>query len=81
MKEQQRQRSIQQQLAGMDPLSALRNRESLPTGFPALDAALGNGGLPRGGIVEIFGVASCGKTAFAASDRACPAGRRARGVD
>jgi recombination protein RecA len=30
-----------------------------------LDAALGIGGLPRGRIVEIFGPASCGKTALA----------------
>src|SRR5215469_6247247 len=65
MKDQERQRSIQQKLAGMDGLSRLRNPEPLRTGFAALDAALGTGGLPRGGIVEIFGVASCGKTAFA----------------
>ena len=64
MKEQERQRAIQQQLAGMGSTHT-RDRESLPTGFPALDDALGTGGLPRGGIVEIFGVASCGKTAFA----------------
>ena len=37
----------------------------LPTGFPSLDRALGTGGLPRGRIVEIFGPASCGKTALA----------------
>jgi len=64
MKEDERQRTIQQQLAGMG-ISHPRYRESLSTGFPAVDAALGTGGLPRGGIVEIFGVASCGKTGFA----------------
>jgi recombination protein RecA len=35
----------------------------LPTGFRALDAALG-GGFPRGSIVELFG-SSCGKTTLA----------------
>jgi recombination protein RecA len=38
---------------------------ALPTGFASLDKALGIGGLPRGRIVEIFGPASCGKTALA----------------
>jgi recombination protein RecA len=38
---------------------------TLPTGFASLDKALGIGGLPRGRIVEIFGPASCGKTALA----------------
>lgn len=37
----------------------------LPTGFASLDRALGAGGLPRGRIAEIFGPASCGKTALA----------------
>jgi recombination protein RecA len=37
----------------------------LPTGFASLDKALGIGGLPRGQLVEIFGPASCGKTALA----------------
>jgi len=36
-----------------------------PTGFAALDNALGIGGLPRGRIVEIFGPPNCGKTALA----------------
>ena len=38
---------------------------ALPTGFPALDRALGIGGLPRGRITEIFGPANSGKTALA----------------
>jgi recombination protein RecA len=37
---------------------------ALSTGFAALDAALGTGGLPRGGLVELFGP-SCGKTTLA----------------
>jgi recombination protein RecA len=44
------------------PLAGVR---ALPTGFASLDKALGVGGLPRGRIVEIFGPASCGKTALA----------------
>jgi recombination protein RecA len=43
----------------------------LPTGFASLDRALGIGGLPRGKIVEIFGPASCGKTALALQIVAC----------
>jgi recombination protein RecA len=35
--------------------------DPLPTGFDILDQALG-GGLPRGGIVEIFGPSGSGKT-------------------
>ncbi len=38
--------------------------EPIPTGFVALDAALG-GGLPRGGIVELAGPPSAGKTTLA----------------
>lgn len=36
--------------------------EAIPTGFPALDAALGIGGLPRGRIVDILGPEMSGKT-------------------
>ncbi|MFB3825289.1 MAG: ATPase domain-containing protein [Bryobacteraceae bacterium] len=39
--------------------------DPIPTGFPALDAALGTGGYPRGRMVEIFGPDGCGKTALA----------------
>ena len=38
---------------------------SSATGFAALDAALGIGGLPRGRIVELFGPPSSGKTTLA----------------
>jgi recombination protein RecA len=34
----------------------------ISTGFPALDEALGVGGLPRGRIVDVFGPESSGKT-------------------
>jgi recombination protein RecA len=40
--------------------------EVVPSGFPALDAALGTGGLPCGRISEIFGPDSSGKHALAA---------------
>ena len=36
--------------------------EAIPTGALALDAALGIGGVPRGRIVEIYGLESSGKT-------------------
>jgi recombination protein RecA len=39
--------------------------QPLPTGFAALDRALGIGGLPRGYLTEIFGPPNCGKTALA----------------
>ena len=37
----------------------------LPTGFAALDAALGIGGFPRGRMIELFGPSSSGKTTLA----------------
>ena len=40
-----------------------RRQSALPTGFASLDTALG-GGIARGAITEIFGPASCGKTAL-----------------
>lgn len=36
--------------------------DAIPTGALALDVALGVGGLPRGRVVEVFGVESGGKT-------------------
>jgi recombination protein RecA len=37
----------------------------IPTGFPALDRALGAGGLPKGKICELVGPATSGKTTLA----------------
>jgi recombination protein RecA len=37
----------------------------IPTGFPALDRALGIGGLPRGKVCEVVGPATSGKTTLA----------------
>jgi recombination protein RecA len=36
--------------------------QSIPTGFPTLDQALGVGGLPRGRITDIYGPEGSGKT-------------------
>jgi recombination protein RecA len=37
----------------------------IPTGFPALDRALGIGGLPKGKVCEVVGPATSGKTTLA----------------
>lgn len=37
----------------------------ISTGFPALDRALGSGGLPKGGICELVGPVTSGKTTIA----------------
>ena len=58
MKEEERQRAIRMRLAR----AGLRPSAGIPTGFAALDAALGAGGLPRGRMVELFGPPSVGKT-------------------
>lgn len=58
--EEQRQRAIRLRLARSEE----RRRGALPTGFAALDSALG-GGLPRGVIAEVFGPPSSGKTTLA----------------
>jgi len=42
-----------------------REWECVPSGIPALDAAIG--GLPRGAIIEIFGTPSSGKSSLALS--------------
>ncbi|HUB80090.1 MAG TPA: ATPase domain-containing protein [Bryobacteraceae bacterium] len=60
MTEEQRQRAIRLRLAR----SNQQSRDFMPTGFTALDSALG-GGLPRSSIVEIFGSSSSGKTTLA----------------
>jgi recombination protein RecA len=62
MTEQDRQRAIRLRLARSDQGHPGR---VLPTGFAALDAALGAGGLPRGALVELFGPSSSGKTTLA----------------
>lgn len=61
MREEERQRVIRLKLARMQS----REAEAIPTGFAALDHALGVGGLPRGRIVELFGPSSAGKTTLA----------------
>src|ERR1039457_1047446 len=67
-KEQDRQRAIRLKLSQMESAPARRAGyppgPALPTGFAALDAALGMAGLPRGCLVELFGP-SCGKTTLA----------------
>lgn len=47
--------------------SARLTIESIPTGSPALDIALGVGGVPRGRVTEIFGPESAGKSTLAQS--------------
>ena len=47
--------------------SARLSVESIPTGSPALDIALGIGGLPRGRVIEIYGMESAGKSTLAMS--------------
>jgi recombination protein RecA len=47
------------------PAPAPAEREVLPTGFPRLDAVLGQGGLPRGASASFRGGQSSGKTALA----------------
>ena len=62
-KEEERQRAILLRLARMQ--SPASGPESFfPSGFRALDDALG-GGFPRGRIVELFGPSGCGKTTLA----------------
>lgn len=46
-------------------LSQRQEVEAIPTGSPALDIALGIGGIPRGRVTEIFGAESSGKTTLA----------------
>ena len=38
---------------------------AIPTGSPALDLALGVGGIPRGRVIEVYGPESSGKTTLA----------------
>ncbi len=50
-----------------DAMEAATEADTIPTGFPDLDDALGIGGLPCGRISELFGADSSGKHALAAS--------------
>jgi recombination protein RecA len=61
MSEEERQRVIRLKLARMQSLTG----PAIPTGFGALDEAMGVAGLPRGRIVELFGPSSAGKTTLA----------------
>jgi recombination protein RecA len=45
--------------------SATSSTPHIPTGFPALDRALGIGGLPKGRVIELLGLATSGKTTLA----------------
>ncbi|MCK4375690.1 MAG: DNA recombination/repair protein RecA, partial [Candidatus Brocadiae bacterium] len=38
---------------------------TIPTGSPALDLALGVGGIPRGRVIEVYGPEASGKTTLA----------------
>src|SRR5689334_290544 len=65
MSELERRKAIQLRLSRTEIQPGRRALPALNTGFPALNEALGIGGLPRGLLVEIFGPPSCGKTALA----------------
>src|SRR5829696_3942410 len=51
----------------MGEANARMQIESIPTGSPALDIALGIGGIPRGRVIEIYGPESAGKSTLAQS--------------
>ena len=59
--EQNRRRIIQNKVASR----LLGSTAAIPTGFAALDQALGIGGFPRGAITELFGPPAIGKTTLA----------------
>ena len=62
MRDDDRERTIRQKLSRMVDRPPAGG---IATGFASLDAALGGDGLPRGGIVELFGPVACGKTTLA----------------
>src|SRR5260370_20476082 len=62
-KEEERQRAILMRLARMSAPS-LPPESFFPSGFRALDEALGRG-FPRGYMIELFGPSGCGKTTLA----------------
>jgi len=64
MTEQDRQRAIRLRLCRTQGAPGRLAGSVMPTGFAALDAALG-GGLPCGRILELFGPPSSGKTTLA----------------
>jgi recombination protein RecA len=45
--------------------SSVSDVEVIPTGIPALDLALGCGGIPKGRVIEIYGPEMSGKTTLA----------------
>jgi len=63
MTDEDRGRAIRSKLVRMAP--GPKGAQTIPTGSQTLDSALGIGGLPRGGIVELFGPAGSGKTSLA----------------
>jgi recombination protein RecA len=62
--EEHRRRVIRTKLARLE-VSPQPAHPSIPTGFPALDKALGVGGFPRGAMTEMFGPPSSGKSTLA----------------
>ena len=64
MTERERQRAIRLRLCRTQGAPGRLAGSVMPTGFAALDAALG-GGLPCGRILELFGPPSSGKTTLA----------------
>ncbi|HMD70117.1 MAG TPA: hypothetical protein VKF41_02175 [Bryobacteraceae bacterium] len=62
--EDERRRAIGARLVRLDTAPA-RAVAAIPTGFPALDQALGPGGFPRSAMSELFGPPACGKTTLA----------------
>jgi len=52
-------------LKGRPAATAAGSPPHISTGFPALDGALGSGGLPRGRMCELVGPATSGKTTLA----------------
>ena len=65
MTERERQRAILLKLSRLEDGVQCRPPGIIPTGFAALDAALGTGGLPLGAIAEVFGSSGSGKTTLA----------------
>ena len=58
------------------PLRDLSQVDAIATGFPALDAALGIGGIPRGQLTALGGIPTSGATTLAYRIIASAQGRR-----